>query len=229
MLIKRIINKLVRIYKSIVFDIGELYLKLIHKKGLVTDNEGKVYETILIGKQQWMAENLAVSKFANGDIIPFINNDAAWQEAGKNGQPAWCYYKDDSESEKFFGKLYNWYAVTDKRGLAPEGWSVPSDEEWVALIGYSGGESTAGKILKSRTGWKNGGNGSNKSGFNALPGGYRDPDGVFGNGGFGRWWSATEASSEKAWRFRLGFDNNTINRFDGPKGYGFSIRCIRNF
>ncbi|MBP8042520.1 MAG: fibrobacter succinogenes major paralogous domain-containing protein [Bacteroidales bacterium] len=228
MQIKRIINKLVRIYKSIVFDIGGLYLKLIHKKGLVTDNQGKSYETILIGKQLWMAQNLAVSQFSNGDIIPFIDNDAAWQKAGKNGQPAWCFYKDNPESENFFGKLYNWHAVSDVRSLAPEGWHISTDAEWNELITFLGGEEKAGCKMKCRKGWKNNGNGSNKSGFNALPGGYRDPAGWFGNGGFGRWWSSTEASEDKAWRFRLGFDNGTINRFDGPKGYGFSIRCVKN-
>ncbi len=227
MLIKRILNKIKRTWKQITFNIRSAYLDIIHKKGTVKDVENRNYATILIGKQKWMAENLAVSKFANGDIIPFINNTAAWQEAGKNGQPAWCYYKDNPESEKTFGKLYNWYAATDGRGLAPEGWQVPQDKDWIKMISFLGGEEKAGHKLKSRLGWKNGGNGSNISGFKALPGGYRDPDGTFGNGGFGRWWSSTEASSIKAWRYRLGFDSENINRFDGPKGYGFSIRCVK--
>jgi len=227
MLIKRIANKIKRTWKQITFNIRSAYLDIIHKKGTVKDVENRNYETILIGKQEWMSENLCVSHFRNGDLITFVDNDSDWQLAGQQGIPAWSFYKDDPASEKKFGKLYNWHAVYDPRGLAPEGWHIPSDDDWLALISFLGGEVIAGKKLKSRKGWKNDGNGSDSSGFKALPGGYRDPAGWFGNGGFGRWWSSTQASEEKAWRFRMGFDNGTINRFDGPKGYGFSIRCVK--
>lgn len=227
LLIKRIINKIKRNWKHIAFNFRSAYLYLIHKKGTVQDNENRTYTTIIIGKQEWMAENLCVSHFSNGDLIKFIDNDDDWQLAGQQGVPAWSFYKDDPASEKKFGKLYNWHAVNDRRGLAPEGWQIPSDDDWIVMISFLGGEEIAGKKLKSRIGWKNQGDGSNISGFNALPGGYRDPEGWFGNGGFGRWWSSSEASHEKAWRYRLGFNTDNINRFDGPKGYGFSIRCIK--
>ena len=228
MLTKRIINKIKRTYKGIIFNIEGFYIQLFHKKGVVTDIENRIYKTIVISKREWMAENLCVSKFRNADPIRFIDNDDDWLLAGKQGIPAWSYYKDDPDSELKFGKLYNWHAVNDPRGLAPDGWKIPSDKDWIAMVSFLGGEVKAGKKLKSRRGWKNEGKGSDKSGFNALPGGYRDPAGWFGNGGFGRWWSSTEASDENAWRFRLGFDNGTINRFAGPKGYGFSIRCVRS-
>ncbi len=228
MLIKRITTKIFKTIKSIIFNIEGFFIGLFHKKDILRDVENRTYETIVIGNQEWMLENLCTGKFANGDLLQFIDNDDEWQLAGKNGIPAWSYFNDDPCSEIKYGKLYNWHAVNDPRGLAPDGWHIPTDEDWCAMISFLGGEKTAGKKLKSRRGWKNEGNGSDKSGFNALPGGYRDPDGWFGNGGFGRWWSSTEESDGKAWRFRLGYDNETIDRYNGPKGYGFSIRCIKN-
>jgi uncharacterized protein (TIGR02145 family) len=120
-----------------------------------------------------MTENLNVDKFRNGDPIPEAKIDEEWEEADENGEPAWCYYDNDSTNGVKYGKLYNWYAVTDPRGLAPEGWNVPIDEEWTTLIDFLGGEDVAGTKMKSTSGWAESGNGTKESGFSGLPGGNR--------------------------------------------------------
>ena len=129
-------------------------------------------EEIKIGTQIWMSENLNISHFRNGDIIPEAKTAEEWKEARIKKQPAWCYYNNNLENGEIYGKLYNWYAVNDKRGLAPVGFHVPSDDEWTALSDYLGGEDIAGGKLKSTIGWNNN-SATNSSGFSALPGGYR--------------------------------------------------------
>jgi uncharacterized protein (TIGR02145 family) len=100
-----------------------------------------------------MTRNLDVDRFRNGDLIPHIESDEEWIKAGENGQPAWYYYDNDPEYEKKYGKLYNWYAVNDPRGLASKGWRVPSNEEWTTLINFLGGKEVAGHKMKSDNGW----------------------------------------------------------------------------
>ena len=138
------------------------------------------YESVRIGNQEWMTRNLDVDRFRNGDFIPHIESDEDWEKAGLNGQPAWCYYDNNPENGKKYGKLYNWYAVNDPRGLAPEGYHVPTDQEWAILEEYLG-KVNAGFKMKSVKGWIKwdyymgiNPNGDNSSGFNALPGGSRD-------------------------------------------------------
>ena len=99
---------------------------------------------IKIGQQVWMVENLNVDKFRNGEIIPEAKTDAEWKKAAENKQAAWCYYNNDSSNGTKYGKLYNWYAVNDPRGLAPKGWHIPSDKEWTDLTDYLGGIGRAG-------------------------------------------------------------------------------------
>lgn len=111
------------------------------------------YKTVTIGAQVWMKENLNVSTFRNGDPIPEAKTDEEWKAAGDAKQPAWCYYDNDPKNGAKYGKLYNWYAVNDSRGLAPEGWHVPTDVEWSVLIGYLGGEKDITKKIKSTSGW----------------------------------------------------------------------------
>jgi uncharacterized protein (TIGR02145 family) len=140
--------------------------------GTLTDSrDGKVYKTVVIGTQTWMAENLNVSSFRNGDPIPEAKTDEEWIKAGENEQPAWCYYNNDPKNGVKFGKLYNWYAVNDPRGLASLGWHVSTYEEWNELINYLGGVSEAGIKIKSNQGWKENYNGTNESGFT----GYNSP------------------------------------------------------
>ena len=108
-------------------------------------------QTVIIGTQVWTTKNLDVSTFRNGDVIPQASTDEAWKAAGENKQPAWCYYDNDPKNGTKYGKLYNWYAVNDPRGLAPAGYHIPTDAEWTVLTDYLGGE--AGKKMKSTTGW----------------------------------------------------------------------------
>jgi uncharacterized protein (TIGR02145 family) len=110
-------------------------------------------QTVTIGTQTWTTKNLDVATFRNGDLIPEAKTDEEWKAAGKNKQPAWCYYDNKAANGTKYGKLYNWYAVNDYRGLAPAGWHVPTDEEWTVLSTYLGGEEVAGKKMKSSSGW----------------------------------------------------------------------------
>jgi uncharacterized protein (TIGR02145 family) len=187
---------------------------------------------IQIGDQVWMAENLNVDKFRNGDPIPHAQTEEEWQQAGENGQPAWCYYDNDPANGKIYGKLYNWYTVSDRRGLAPEGWRVPFDEDWEKLIKLLGGEKVAGGKMKAKntTLWQSPNAGAtNETGFFALPGGYRDRKSDFsGLSGFGRWWSSTEDSSTSAFYRGMGYQNDILVNGSYNKGRGFSVRCLRD-
>jgi uncharacterized protein (TIGR02145 family) len=178
---------------------------------------------VIIGAQAWMANNLEITTFRNGDPIPQAASDEAWKIAGQNKQPAYCY------NGETYGKLYNWYAVNDPRGLAPEGWHIPTDAEWTQLSDYLGGERVAGKKMKSTSGWNNKGNGTNESGFNGLPGGYRKFDGTFfsqGSGGY--WWIASENNTDLAcYRDLYHFDDFLLS-YCYNKGEGFSVRCLRD-
>jgi len=172
---------------------------------------------VTIGKQVWMSENLNVDKFRNGDPIPEAKTDEEWEKAGENKQPAWCYYDNDPANGAKYGKLYNWYAVNDPRGLAPEGWKIPSDEDWTRLTDFLGGESVAGKKMKSTEFWADNdgesGNGTNESGFSGLPGGGRDNNGTFnGIGKYGYWWSSTEFDTYDAWARYLDYVNGVVYR-----------------
>ena len=136
----------------------------------VKDKDGSTQKTVKINNQEWMTENLNVSAFRNGDSIPEAKTDLDWEEAGKKGKPAWCYYANDPANGIKYGKLYNWYAVNDPRGLAPAGWHVPTDAEWTELINSLGGGELAGAKMKSTTGWVDNRTATNESGFSGLPG-----------------------------------------------------------
>ena len=148
----------------------------------VIDKDGNNYKTVQIGSQVWMAENLNVSHFRNGDVIPEIEDNTAWDQASSDGKPAWCYYADDSVNGRHYHKLYNWYAVSDPRGLAPDGWHVPSTLEFTTLTDYLGGEDIAGGKMKTNLGWDNKGNGTNESGFR-RGGGFSNRGGGFADRG----------------------------------------------
>jgi uncharacterized protein (TIGR02145 family) len=176
---------------------------------------------VIIGAQVWMTKNLEVSTFRNGDPIPQAASDEAWELAGKNKQPAWCY------NGEHYGKLYNWYAVNDPRGLAPEGWHIPSDKEWTALE-KALGEKPA-KKMKSTWGWHNKGNGTNSSGFSSLPGGHRSYGGYFVNvGKYGYWWSAKSSDTGYVVTRHLGYSTGGLYRDDGAKMRGLSVRCVKD-
>ena len=190
-------------------------------------------QTVTIGAQVWMTKNLDVATFRNGDPIPQAKTNEEWKKAGENQQPAWCYYDNDPANGAKYGKLYNWYAVNDSRGLAPVGYHIPSDAEWKILTDFLGGEKVAGTKMKSTDFWAdyegNSGNGANESGFSGLPGGYRNNDGTFGYiGKYGDWWSSTENDTSNAWLRALGSDTGDVDRDFINKQAGFSVRCLRD-
>ena len=188
--------------------------------------------TIQIGTQKWMKENLNTSFYRNGDTIPYVTNATAW--AGLT-TGAWCYYNNDPANGEIYGKLYNWYAVKDSThgGLAPLGWHVPTDAEWTTLTTTSlGGTAVAGDKMKEAgtTNWTPTNTGANNSsGFAGLPGGYRNGNGTFDDVGTnGDWWSSTESNTANAWSRSLNVNDSNVDRNDGNKTNGFSVRCLRD-
>jgi uncharacterized protein (TIGR02145 family) len=187
------------------------------------------YETVTIGTQVWMVKNLDVDHYRNGDSIPQVTDKGQWLKLTTG---AWCYNKNSDSLGKIYGKLYNWYAVNDPRGLAPSGYHVPSDAEWTVLSNYLGGESVAGGKMKETgtTHWISPNEGAtNSSGFIGLPGGYRDSSGVYDFiiiGGV--WWSSTELNATYAWYRTLYYYDTSILRDYSLKVCGFSVRCVRD-
>ena len=193
------------------------------------------FKTIKIGEQVWMAKNLNVVNFRNGDLIPQAKTNEEWLQAAKERKPAWSYYNNNPDNGDRYGKLYNWYAVNDPRGLAPEGWKVPSFDDMTVLIEYIDSnlagffdDNKTGRIMKSTSGWVNNGNGTNESDFSALPGGWRYAEGSFFSvGEDGHWWSSTGIDVVYAWALRLDHDGDHVIRIGKFKGDGLSVRCFR--
>ena len=185
-------------------------------------------EKVTIGNQVWSSSNYKGESFLNGDKIPEVKSESAWIEAAELGKPAWCYYGNDASNEASYGKLYNWYVLNDARGFAPDGWRIPSASDWDLLAKTLGGTEVAGKAMKSISGWEDNGNGTNSSGFNGAPGGYRTHLGTFGTmGPNGSFWSVEEASGKDGWTRDLYFYDDKLTEGKYPKGYGFSIRLIK--
>ena len=197
--------------------------------GIVTDIDGNEYGTVLIGNQVWMSENLKVTKYKDGTAIPTGHSNSVWSNLSSG---AYAVYDDDDVNTDTYGFLYNWYAVDDSRIIAPDGWHVPTDDEWTTLTDYLGGTSVAGGKMKE-TGTEHWGSpntdATNESGFTALPGGYRDYYGYYNNQGFsGYFWSSTELSSNYAWYRLLNYNTSGVYRTNDNKTYGFSLRCVRD-
>ena len=253
-------------------------------------------KSVQIGTQTWMVENLNVSTFRNGDSIPQAKNDKEWSMSVESMQPAWCYYDNNPKNGEKYGKLYNWYAVNDPRGLAPAGWHVPGDEEWAKLIDFLGGDSDAEEKLKSQKkisveisyhdvggydetkwapcsncsywtekqksnnpctvcknekgkyvktgkyipktkekrevkiydGWEDG---TNESGFSALPGGYAFSHDIGGDARFSGscyFWSTTVEETYDVWIRSLVYHYDYVLRDKTKKGSGLSVRCVRD-
>jgi len=208
-------------------------------------SESKEFKSVKIGNQEWMSASLNVDQFKNGDIIPEVKSEDDWKEAGENGQPAWCYYENDPENGEKYGKFYNWYAVNDPRGLAPEGWHVPSDDEWTELVDNLDGEKIAGGKIKE-TGdiyWEEPNTGAtNETGFTALPGGLRS---VIGKDNYisfqANFWSSTDLKEEEkadlkpwekdkplAWYWSLRYTSPAISREFLGQTYGVNVRCVKD-
>jgi uncharacterized protein (TIGR02145 family) len=200
----------------------------------VTDVDGNVYNTVQIGGQCWMAENLATETYNDGSAIPTGLSNSAWQLTTSG---AFAVYDDAPANKGTYGLLYNWYAVADPRGICPAGWHVPTDGEWTELTDHLGGEPIAGGPMKT-TGTLGAGTGlwnapntgaTNISGFSGLPGGCRNFNGYYYDlGYYGFWWSATESSTLNAWYRRLDNDYTVVSRFDVYKILGFSVRCVQD-
>ncbi len=230
--------------------------------GTVTDIDGNVYTTVIINNREWMAENLRVTRYSNGDLIPSGLSNTEWDSATEGAYAVYDHNATEAsgidspqEMVRAYGKLYNWYAVGDNRGLCPEGWSIPSDDDWTQLIDFATGRGFpneqghpggVGNALKSclqvnspfagcdtyvhpRWNPHNTHHGLDEFGFSALPGGLRMPAGTFSVLGFLHgWWTSTETSDDGAWNQNLRADGGHIYRVNYHKLWGFGVRCIRD-
>lgn len=190
------------------------------------------FPSVLIGKQIWMTQNLDLDTFRNGDPVPQARSIKEWKKAAWKKKPAWCYYRNDSATGSKYGKLYNFYAVTDPRGLAPDGWRIPTEKDWYELSEFLNGKTAAGYKMKNTTGWMDEGNGSNSSGFTALPGGTRDLTLISSNNGFkglgqyGFWWSSVKAYNDDVYVFSLSRKDESLYFGFADQHEGLSVRCI---
>ena len=197
--------------------------------GTVSDIDGNIYDNVRIGKQTWMAQNLKTKKYNDGKEILQVSDESKWADLSS---PAMCWYKNEEESfDPTYGALYNWYVVSTGK-LCPEGWHVPSDEEWTELSTFLGGEEIAGGKLKESgiTYWVEPNTGAtNEDGFTAFPGGFRYYDGKFFDFGFSCYfWTSTEYSGARAYFRFLYYNEIILYRFNNNKRNGFSIRCIKD-
>jgi uncharacterized protein (TIGR02145 family) len=165
--------------------------------------DGQTYKTVTIGTQTWMAQNINY----------------------KTKSGSWCY-RNSADSCNKYGRLYDWKTATT---VCPKGWKLPSNQEWGSLVTMAGGYETAGKKLKSKSGWNENGNGTDDYGFSALPGGFRAQDGSFSDAGYGGyWWTATEYSDGFAYFRDMGYYYDHVIEYDNGKGHGFSARCVHD-
>ena len=193
-------------------------------------NDPSIYPSVQIGPRIWMTKNLSVNFYRNGDTIPQVKDPAKWAALTTG---AWCWYNNDSATYAVYGKLYNWYAVNDPRGLAPKKWHIPSDTEWNMLSTYVGGDGVGGGRLKEAglAHWlPPNTDATNSSRFTGLPGGYREIINWTFNyvGYFGYWWSATPVTTTLVWCRKLHYATGSIYPESYYKAYGLSVRCVKN-
>ena len=205
----------------------------------VKDIDGNVYKTIQLGTQRWLTKNLEVTTFRNGDPIPHIQDFDQWMDAGMAEEPAWCYYHNKTENGEEYGKLYNWYAVIDPRGIAPAGWHVSSSAEWLELIEMLGGEEQAAIKLKSVSLWKPPRyienphyNGNNCSGLNIKPSGGRFHqsyvDFFYHLGYVAFFWIPENSVLENhAMSFSVS-DSGKLNTDGDYRNIGMAVRCVED-
>lgn len=199
----------------------------------VMDIDSNIYHTVQIGTQIWLVENLKTTRYRSGDPILHFSDNTQWYNAEFTKSGAFCNYENNANNADIYGRLYNWYAVKDSRGLAPQGWHVPSAGEWETLLNYLGGTNEAGGKLKEAglSHWLSPNTmATNSSGFTALPGGYRTLGGSFLNslGNWGVFYSTTETSGNNAFELVLLHDSGSGGLAGNPRGYGFSVRCIKD-
>ncbi len=198
---------------------------------VAVDIDGNQYQTVTIGTQVWMAENLKVTRYRNGDPVPRITDAEAWNGLSSGAR---CEYDNDSAHVAVYGRIYNWFAVGDARGLAPAGWHVATDAEWQTLVDGLGGYEVAGGKLKAAgtDRWREPNAGAtNESGFTALPGGGRSGQGPWGGlGDIAGFWTATENAyiSDAAFNRLLRYNRaEVIHDYSGMKS-GESVRCVKD-
>jgi len=196
----------------------------------VTDYDGNVYTTVMIGTHTWTVENLKVTHYRNGDPIPNVTSNTAWTNLTTG---AYCWYNNDNANKTPYGALYNWFTVSDSRNIAPEGWHVPTDAEWTTLTTYLGGESVAGGKMKEAgtTHWTSpNASATNENGFTALPSGYRGGySGTFYDlGDNGYWWSSTANGATNAWYRSMNYYNADCYRYYGNEQNWFAVRLIKD-
>lgn len=215
----------------LLFIVAVAVMVLQGRTQTVTDYDGNVYNTIVIGKQEWMKENLRVTHYRNGVLIPNVIHMDQWKKLNKGAR---CYYNNDSiANDSVYGALYNWYVVNDTGKICPVGWHIPTHEEWTILENLLGGWEIAGGHMKE-TGtlhWKSPNNeATNSTGFTGLPGGMRGLESTFEYiGENGLWWTSTQMNALSAWsRYQWNLqgvsDANPV-----PKNLGLSIRCIKDY
>lgn len=185
---------------------------------------------IFIGSQIWMNKNLSVEKFRNGDQIMQAKTNSEWMKAGEDKKPAWCYYNNDPSNETKYGKLYNWFAISDPRGLAPLGWHIPNDTEWEELSNFLGGKTVAGASLKpSASIATSTSNPIAASGFDAQAGGYRYYYGNFSQlltNGY--WWSSSKNYVYISMNRNMLYFSNDLYKGLVNEKVGYSVRCMKN-
>jgi len=209
----------------------------------MTDNDGNVYPAVLIGNQCWMGANLRTTQYRDGSAIPNVTVNTTWAQLNTG---AWSYYENNSSNNASHGKLYNWFAAVDPRGVCPLGWHVPTDAEWQLLEstlgmpanelnspGVRGELQNVGGMMKTTSAWNAPNAGaSNESGFSGLPSGARDgfSDGTFFNlGDRGYWWSSSEGDQLNYARYRsLSYFNAGVGRYSSHKRSGYCIRCVQD-
>jgi len=238
----------------LIFDEDSIVLET----GTVGDYDGNTYETVKIGTQWWMAENLKTTHFSDGTGITLVENKVAWDKLDFSDK-AYCYYDDLIIHANTYGALYNWAAAmngaessesvpSQVQGVCPDGWHLPSDNEWIELemnLGMSYDEAwllgwrgiNEGTKMKSKEGWDNDGNGTNSSGFCALPAGIRNSQGIFSDIGTAtHFWSTTEYFNMTNYAFnrKLSYNQPGVGWFHAshyygyPKDFGFSVRCVKD-
>lgn len=194
----------------------------------ITDIDGNTYNTVIIGKQAWTVENLKTTKYSDGTSIQLVTDASEWSVLSSDG---YCWYDNDINNKNTYGALYNWYGVSAGE-LCPDGWHVPTDEEWDQLLTYLGGSAGAGGKMKEAgtIHWHSPNTeATDESGFTALPGGYRLNNGIFDNIAKGaNFWSSSEDNTSTARVYSTGYNFGNIYRSSTEKKSGFSVRCIRD-
>ena len=235
-------------FGNLYWENGDRQFNRIENKKVVDLNFDKLitkFDFVVIGNQMWMTNNLNVDQFRNGDQIFESRNNEDWKKAGEEGKPAWCYYDNDPKNGEIYGKLYNWHAVNDPRGLAPLGWFIPSDLDWKNLIEFLGGYKAVHKLRAENT-WEYDYDSKNDSGFTALPGGGCDEEGKFYSeectwneyeqdinfyqwnqlGSDAHWWSSSEKSQKEALALNMPDNWESFGIYECNKEIGISVRCL---